>query len=124
MGSQVSLAAADGVFGYVGRTFHAAALCGFGGALGCWAGAKVSLIINRPPQHGHGRARVLNKFSSSHLLASFVSSRCGDLAPSKSPDPSNIGGAVAISKEAIVADAVLALGQDVDQEPADELRRV
>ena len=36
-------------------------------------------------------------------------------------DLRNIGGTVAVSEEAIVTDAVLASGQDVDQEPADEL---
>lgn len=59
MGSQVASAAADGVFGYVWRALHAAALADVGGALECCTGAKVSTMINRPPQHGHGRARIL-----------------------------------------------------------------
>lgn len=59
MGSQMTSAAAESVVGYVWRTPHAAALCGFGGALECWAGAKMSTMINRPPQHGQGNARVL-----------------------------------------------------------------
>lgn len=37
------------------------------------------------------------------------------------PDPCDIGGAVAISVVAVVADAVHALGQNMDEEPADEL---
>jgi hypothetical protein len=37
------------------------------------------------------------------------------------PDPCDIGCTVAVSEEAIVTDAVLASGQNVDQEPADEL---
>jgi hypothetical protein len=37
------------------------------------------------------------------------------------PDPCDIGCTVAVSEKAIVADAVLASGQDVDQEPANEL---
>jgi hypothetical protein len=36
-------------------------------------------------------------------------------------DLRDIGGTIAIPIEAIVTDAVLASGQDVDQEPADEL---
>jgi hypothetical protein len=36
-------------------------------------------------------------------------------------DLRDIDGTVAVSEEAIVTDAVLASGQDVDQEPADEL---
>ena len=36
-------------------------------------------------------------------------------------DLRDIGGTVAVSKEPVVTDAVLASGQDVDQEPADEL---
>ena len=59
MGSQTATAAADGVVGHVWCVFHAAALADVGGALGRCAGAKVSMRINRPPQHGHGRARYL-----------------------------------------------------------------
>ena len=43
------------------------------------------------------------------------------LGPEQVPDPGDIGRSVAVSEEAVVADAVLALGQDMDQEPADEL---
>lgn len=41
--------------------------------------------------------------------------------PEQLPDPGDIAGTIAVSKEPVVADAVLALGQDMDQEPADEL---
>ena len=41
--------------------------------------------------------------------------------PQQLPDPRDIGRAVAIPIEPIMSDAVLAFGQDVDQEPADEL---
>jgi len=41
--------------------------------------------------------------------------------PEQMPDPGDIGGPVAVSIEAVVADAVLALWQHMDQEPADEL---
>jgi len=43
--------------------------------------------------------------------------------PEQASDPRDIGRTVAISEEAIVTDAVLASGQDVDQEPAYELCR-
>ena len=43
----------------VWRARHAVALCGFGGALECCAGAIVSTMINCPPQHGQGSARTL-----------------------------------------------------------------
>ena len=59
MGTQVTSAAVDGVLGHAGLAFHAADLADVGGALGCWAGAKVSTMINRPPQHGQGSARIL-----------------------------------------------------------------
>ena len=36
-------------------------------------------------------------------------------------DLRDIGGAVAVSEEPVVSDAMLASGQNVDQEPADEL---
>ena len=41
--------------------------------------------------------------------------------PEKIPDPGDISCAVAISEETVVADAVLAFGQDMDQEAADKL---
>lgn len=43
------------------------------------------------------------------------------LDPEQVPDPGDIGGPVAVSEEAVVTDAVLALWQNVDEEPADEL---
>ena len=43
------------------------------------------------------------------------------LDPEQAPDPGDIGGTVAVSEEAVVSDAVLAFGQDVDQKAADEL---
>ena len=46
-----------------------------------------------------------------------------DFGPKQLPDPRDIGRAVAIPIEPIMSDAVLASGQDVDQEPADELGR-
>lgn len=41
--------------------------------------------------------------------------------PEQFPDPGDIGGTVAIPEEAVVADAMLPLGKDMDQEAADEL---
>ena len=41
--------------------------------------------------------------------------------PEQLPDLGDIGRTVAVSEEAIVADSVLASGEHVDQEPADEL---
>ncbi len=41
----------------------------------------------------------------------------------QNPDRGDIGGTVTVSEEPVVADAVLAPRQDVDQEPADELSR-
>lgn len=43
--------------------------------------------------------------------------------PEQLPDPGDIGHTVAVSEEPVVTDAVLALWQNVDQEPADELCR-
>lgn len=43
--------------------------------------------------------------------------------PEQLPDPGDIGGTVAVSVEAVMADAVLASGEHVDQEAADELGR-
>jgi len=43
--------------------------------------------------------------------------------PEQFPDPGDTGGAVAISEEAVVADAVLTFWEHMNQEPADELSR-
>ena len=59
MGSQVVLPGTEDVVRDVWRARHAVALCGFGGALECCAGAIVSTMINCPPQHGQGSARTL-----------------------------------------------------------------
>lgn len=57
--------------------------------------------------------------SFGRVLASMTTNGC--FGPEKLSDPGDIGGTVGISEEAVVADAVLALWQDMDQEPADEL---
>jgi hypothetical protein len=61
---------------------HASVLFVAGGALGCWADAIVSMMINCPPQHGQGSAKTRG---SSVLLGLSPSSRfwSGVLAPSK-----------------------------------------
>ena len=41
--------------------------------------------------------------------------------PEQLPDPGDIGGTIAVPIKAVMTDAVLASGQNVDQEPADEL---
>lgn len=43
------------------------------------------------------------------------------LGPEQVPDPGDICRSVAVSEEAVMANAVLALGQNMDQDPADEL---
>ena len=60
---------------------YAAVLAVAGGALGCWADAIVSMMINCPPQHGQGSAKTRG---SSVLLGLSPSSRLwfGVLAPS------------------------------------------
>ena len=50
--------------------------------------------------------------------------RIGRFGPKQLPDPCDIGDTIAVSEEAVVTDAVLAFGQDVDQEPADKLCRI
>lgn len=49
--------------------------------------------------------------------------RIGCFGPEQLPNPGDIGCAVAVSEEAIVADAVLASGEHVGQKAADELWR-
>ncbi len=56
---------------------------------------------------------------TSRVIVRVTLIRC--FGPEQFPDPGDIGGTVTIPKEAVVADAMLPLGQDMDQEPADEL---
>ena len=51
----------------------------------------------------------------------FIASLVWCFDPEQLPNPGDIGRAVAVSVEAIVADAVLSFGEHVDQEAADEL---
>src|SRR6266851_1757013 len=64
------------------------------------------MMIMRPPQHGHGCEDGLGSAASAQLL----SLASGDVV-----------GARATGEQAIMADAVEATWQDVDQEAADEL---
>ena len=55
------------------------------------------------------------------VVIALIFAWCFD--PEQFPDPGDIGGTVAVSEEAVVADAVLAFWEHMDEEPADELSR-
>ena len=77
-------------------------------------------MIMRPPQHGHG-----GRWSIGAAAALVVSSRTvsGSGAASSCPGAGDVRLACGAREEPVVADAVEALGQDVEQEAADELVR-
>src|SRR5437667_3465636 len=79
--------------------------------------SKVSMMIMRPPQHGHGCASVAGS-SGSVPSASLRGRREEQLAC-----PRDVLGARGAGEETVVADAVEASWQDVDEEAADELAR-
>ncbi len=55
------------------------------------------------------------------VIAVIIATLVWRFGPEQLPDPADIGSTVSIAVKAVVTDAVLASGQDVDQEPADEL---
>ena len=80
--------------------------------------AKVSMMIMRPPQHGHGRGST--RGSSARCfgrLGLLWARRHGEQLASVR----NVCGSVAAGEQPIVSDAMEALRQHVDQEAPDEL---
>jgi hypothetical protein len=77
------------------------------------------MIIMRPPQQRHGRGRT---WGSSAAAVSDVSARFGrDGTASSWRPPCDVGGAMAVSEQSLVADAMQALGQHVRQEAPNKL---
>src|SRR5258708_4519300 len=93
-----------------------AAGAGGGRCFGSQPRSKVSMTIMRPPQHGHGRGST----RGSSIAALGVSgSFAGGGTASSSRAWRNVFGAIAAGEQPIVADAVEALRQHVDEEAPD-----
>ena len=75
------------------------------------------MMTMRPPQHGHGCTGGLGSLASAQLVSAASDCRHGEQLAS----PGDVVGARATGEQAVVADVVEALRQDVDQEAADEL---
>jgi hypothetical protein len=94
-----------------------------GDAAGRWRGeeprSNLSMMTMRPPQHGHGCAGGLGSLASAQLVSAV--SDCAAGTASSSRARATLSAARAAGEQAIVADAVEAVRQDVDQEAADEL---
>ena len=84
-----------------------------GGARGCIQRSKVSMTRMRPPQHGQGGR------GSGGSTAPTGSDRRRD--GQQFAGAGDVGLAGGAGEQAVVADAVEAAGQDVQQEAADEL---
>ena len=84
----------------------------FGGARACLPRSKVSMIVMRPPQHGHSGRWSGGAVGSSVALGAGTASRSLALARSALRPA---------CEQAVVPDAVEAFGQDVQQKAADEL---
>ena len=69
-----------------------------------------------PPQPGHGSRRVSGMISAVRLRL-----MSGPVGPEQGPDLRDVGLALRAGQQAVMPDAVKAVGQHVDQEPADEL---
>ena len=74
-----------------------------------------SMMIMRLPQHG--QAGSVGGIGGGHRFGLAGSLRRGEQAAK----PGNVGGAGATGEQAVVADAVEAVWQDMEQEAADEL---
>jgi hypothetical protein len=77
--------------------------------------SKVSMASMRPPQQGHGSTR-----GSLAAPVSTVADTVAGGSTWSSSRAGQVGGPVTVGEQAIVTDAVEALGQDVHQEAADE----
>ena len=94
-----------------------AAGTGVGRCFGSQPRAKVSMMIMRPPQHGHGCGST----RGSSIAALGVSGSFGRDGTASSLRACAMFAARLAGEQAIVADAMEALRQHVDQEAADEL---
>jgi hypothetical protein len=92
---------------------------GVGRCLGWHPRSKVSMMIMRPPQRGHGCSGVVGSSGlvAVALMASIGSSGTASIWRARAM----LSARTAASEQAVVADAVEAAGQDVHQEAADEL---
>src|SRR4030088_3520953 len=92
-------------------------------AVGRWRGwqpaSKVSMTNMRPPQHGQGWASACAAAGSISAAASAAG-----VANSRFTRSRDRLRAICAGKKAVVADAMEAFGQHVDEEPADELADV
>ena len=73
------------------------------------------MMIMRPPQQGHGRSSTRgSSIAASDVSGSFRRRHGEQLAGAR-----DVGRAVAVGKQSVVADAVEAVRQDVDEKAAD-----
>ena len=77
------------------------------------------MMIRRPPQHGQGCESVCGFSLASAAGIAGLDMGCVDVE--QLTRLGDVVGASGVCEEAIVADAMEAAGQDVDQEAADEL---
>src|ERR1700720_2906170 len=94
-----------------------AAVADAGRCLGWQPRAKVSMMIMRPPQERHGRGSTRGSPAAAVADGSGCFARDGE----QLTRPCDVGGAVAVGEQSIVADAVQALGQHVRQKAPNEL---
>src|SRR5712671_6697345 len=94
------------------------------GTVGRWRGwqpaSKVSMTNMRPPQQGQGWASGCATAGS----ISGASSATGVAIPRSLRARTMVSARFALGEQAVVADAMEALGQHVDEKPADELANV
>src|SRR5271166_4103930 len=96
-------------------------LPGVGRHLGSQPAANTSITIMRPPQRGHGQGST--RGASGAISGCWCGSAAGG-ATSRNARGGDVLGAVGVGEEPVVADAVEALGQHVQEKAPDELVRV
>ena len=97
-------------------------LLGVGRHLGSQPRAKTSITIMRAPQRGHGQGSHAWRIGRDIRLLLWVGGRRGDIE--ECAGRRDVLGAVGVGEEPVVADAVEALGQHMQEKAADELVRV
>src|SRR3954466_13187205 len=94
-------------------------LAGAGRHLGSQPRANTSMTIMRAPQQGHGDGST--RGLSGATSGCFCASAAGATTPSSAGAVAMLSARLADAKSPVVADAVEALGQHVDEEAPDEL---
>jgi hypothetical protein len=88
-----------------------AAVAGAGRCLGWQPRAKISMMIMRPPQQRHGRGSARGSSAAAVADVSVCFGWDGTASNEQLARPCDVGGAIAVGEQSIVADAMEAVSR-------------